>query len=831
MEYSIINPASQNELSIFWRSMNKLGSCILLLVIASVALGQGYPEDFQIETISDELEQPSCIVHSSLGVSYVSDLRGSVWPLIDDQLASEPLVDLTEEVARWKDHGLMSIALHPDFSQNGYLYLFYVVDRHHLIYYGTEEYHPDSNDYVSATIGRLVRYQVDVNNPTSLSSQERFTLIGETKESGIPICATSHGIGDVIFGTDGTLLITVGDSNSPGSLYNGEGDPPEAGYELQAIEDGILRLDENIGSFRAQKINTYCGKILRIDPETGLGLDSNPFFDPSQPDQPISKVWSLGLRNPFRITLVPNTGSTNPEDGNPGDILFGDVGDWIWEEINLANSPGQNFGWPIYHGPETYYYFVDLFTPDVTRPLPEGCPQEYLFFQDAIVDPSPQHNEEWESPCEGTLSPLDYHLFVHERPILSYRNWLVGPPAITAVSDFDNEGNPSYTSISELDIEGNDDFIGAASIGGAYYQGGAFPTEYYGAYFQTDYIQWLRVFHFDEFGEIEKIELWDESIGSIVYTSFNPYNESIYLCGIFPGAIKKITYGGNLRPIIEMTPDTVYGAGPLDVEFDASNSYDPEETELTFNWDFGDGIAAVGPNVSHVFTAPDMGPISYTVSLTVTDADGKINTANALISLNNTPPQASITSFEDGDFYSINEVTQLGLNGEFIDSESDLSELDIRWRVFLHHNTHFHLEETFFTQDASASIEPLGCREEEYWYRIELSVSDPQGLRTVVEQEIFPNCNSDQEYSEELTIYPNPVSYNYFMKLPADPGSDISVEYYNTQGKFIQAEVVKYDSAAAAVQLNASQLEQGVYILRIKSANWSKSMRLLVMRD
>jgi len=723
------------------------------------------------------------------------------------------------------------MALHPDFSQNGYLYLFYVVDRHHLLYFGTEEYHPDSNDYVSATIGRLVRYQVDINNPTALASEERFTLIGETKETGIPICATSHGIGDVIFGADGTLLITVGDSNSPGSLYNGEGDPPDSGYELQAIEDGILRPDENIGSFRAQKVNTYCGKILRIDPETGLGIESNPFFDPEQPGEPISKVWSLGLRNPFRITLVPNTGSADPEDGNPGDILFGDVGDWIWEEINLANSPGQNFGWPIYHGPETYYYFVDLYTPDVTRPLPQGCPQDYLYFQDAIVDPSPQHSEVWESPCGGTLSTADYHLFVHERPILSYRNWLVGPPAITAVPDFDSEGNPTYTSISELDIEGNEDFIGAASIGGTFYQGSAFPPEYYGAYLQTDYIQWLKVFHFDEFGEIEKIEHWDDAVGSIVYTSFNPYNEAVYLCGIFPGAIKKITYGGNLRPVINMTPDTVFGSSPLEVTFNASDSYDPEGTDLIFEWDFGDGESGVGPTLNHVFTAPDEQPVSFEVILTVTDADGKSSSQNALISLNNTPPEANITSFGDGDLYSITGVTQLNLAADISDLESELAELVIRWRVFLHHNTHFHLEETFFSQEASASIEPLGCREEEYWYRVQLTVTDPHGLQSEIEQEIFPDCNSTQSFSGELKVHPNPASYNYFIDLPSDPGSDISIAFYTPQGKFIHSEISQYEQGATRISLSAAQLPQGMYILQVKAANWSESTRLLVFRN
>jgi len=793
-------------------------------------MAQEYPPDFQIETVVDDLEQPSCIVHSSLGVSYVSDLRGSVWPMIDDQLASQPIIDITEEVGRWSDHGLMSIALHPNFAQNGYLYMLYVVDRHHLLYYGTDEYHADSNEYVNATIGRLVRYQVDTENPTSLASNERFTLIGSTKETGIPICATSHGVGDIIFGTDGTLLVTIGDSNSPSSLYNGEGDPPDSGYELQAMQDGILRPDENIGSFRSQKLNTLCGKILRIDPETGLGISSNPFFDPDEPNKPSSKVWSLGLRNPFRIALVPNTGSSNPNDANPGDIMISDVGDWIWEEINLANAPGQNFGWPIYQGPEEYFLFNTLFTEDIEQPLPVGCPQDYLYFQDAITDPQPNHNETWEIPCNDMATSDDFYLYVHERPILSYRNLVSAPPEIAAIPTFDQGGNPNYTSLSELDIEGNQDFSGAASIGGAFYMGAAFPSEYYAAYFQTDYAQWLRVFHFDELGEISKVEYWDDAIGNIVYTSFNPFNESLYLCGIFPGSIKKITYGGNLKPVIELTPDTVYGVSPVEVSFNASNSYDPEGTDLIFEWNFGDGETGNGPIVNHTFNAPEDDPFVYNVTLTVLDDDGKSSSRNALVSLNNTPPEAIITSFNDGDLYSIEEVSQLNLSADISDLESDLAELVIRWRVFLHHNNHFHLEETFFSEQATASIEPLGCREEEYWYRVQLTVSDPHGLQTIIEKEIFPDCNLNKAFSGELKVYPNPASYNYFIDLPADLGSDISIEVYSILGTFIRSVKSEYESGSTRIQLNAAQLREGMYILQIKSANWSGSVRLLVLR-
>ena len=46
-------------------------------------------------------------------------------------------------------------------------------------------------------------------------------------------------------------------------------------------------------------------KIVRLDPETGDGVPGNPFFDPSNPRSAPSRIWSLGLRNPFGFRFVP----------------------------------------------------------------------------------------------------------------------------------------------------------------------------------------------------------------------------------------------------------------------------------------------------------------------------------------------------------------------------------------------------------------------------------------------------------------------------------------------------------------------------------------------
>ncbi|NEQ25442.1 MAG: PQQ-dependent sugar dehydrogenase, partial [Microcoleus sp. SIO2G3] len=124
--------------------------------------------------------------------------------------------------------------------------------------------------------------------------------------------STSHSIGQLKFGLDGALYVTVGD----GTSYNGV-DPR---------------------STRVQDVDSLSGKLLRIDPLTGRGFSDNPFYNGNL-ESNRSKVWSLGLRNPFRFTIQPSTGA----------LYLGDVGWTTWEEINIATK-GGNFGWPYFEG-------------------------------------------------------------------------------------------------------------------------------------------------------------------------------------------------------------------------------------------------------------------------------------------------------------------------------------------------------------------------------------------------------------------------------------------------------------------------------------------------
>jgi PKD repeat protein len=96
-------------------------------------------------------------------------------------------------------------------------------------------------------------------------------------------------------------------------------------------------------SFRAQRLDEWSGKILRLN-DDGTAPGDNPFDDGTQSIR--SKVWVYGLRNPFRFSVQPGTNV----------VLFGDVGWNTWEEVNRGLA-GANFGWPCYEGnlPEPFF--------------------------------------------------------------------------------------------------------------------------------------------------------------------------------------------------------------------------------------------------------------------------------------------------------------------------------------------------------------------------------------------------------------------------------------------------------------------------------------------
>ena len=121
---------------------------------------------------------------------------------------------------------------------------------------------------------------------------------------------SNHNGGQLLFDRTGKLLVGLGDGGSVG-------DPAD----------------------RAQSLGSDLGKILRIDPSTGQGLPDNPY--------PVnSRVWALGLRNPWRFSFDTN-----------GDLYVGDVGQNKVEEVDVVPprlQRGANYGWSVYEGDQLF---------------------------------------------------------------------------------------------------------------------------------------------------------------------------------------------------------------------------------------------------------------------------------------------------------------------------------------------------------------------------------------------------------------------------------------------------------------------------------------------
>src|SRR3954471_2852879 len=158
MKRSISNRNSSRGLRQRRLQLAGLGILVMGLLYSCRAQSASLPAGFSEQTIGGTWNEAVGLLFEDNGRMYVWERAGRVWIIENGVKASTPLIDLNDEVGGWRDFGLLGFALDPNFRQNGYIYLLYVVDRHYLLNFGTPSYNPASNQYFAATIGRITRY-------------------------------------------------------------------------------------------------------------------------------------------------------------------------------------------------------------------------------------------------------------------------------------------------------------------------------------------------------------------------------------------------------------------------------------------------------------------------------------------------------------------------------------------------------------------------------------------------------------------------------------------------------------------------------------------------
>ena len=700
---------------------------------------QTVPSGFSDALVIGGWSEPVGATWDANGRMYVWEKRGIVWIVQNGVRLTTPLIDISAEVGNWRDHGLLGFTLDPNFLSNGRIYLMYAVDRHHLINFGTGAYSATTNQYFAATIMRITRYTATGPGLATADPASRFVLVGETPQTGVPMLHESHSTGSLMFGTDGTLLATTGDGASYNLVDAGSSSDT---YWSQALTDGIIRPAENVGAFRSQLVNCLNGKVLRLDPNTGNGVASNPWFDPAQPRAPRSRVWALGLRNPYRCTLKPGSGSTDPAAGDPGTIFIGDVQWNTWEDLNVCTEGGQNFGWPLFEGmdPLNGYMNVPTYNQDAPNPLVGvNCTDAYFRFQDLCKQESPIHLNAHPNPCDAAQQvPLSIPTFHHVRPAIDWRH---GDQS--RCGGFVNNTAVTY----DLDVVGSPvpgpRFGGFAAIAGPWMAGQNLPAGYQNSTFHGDYAGgWIRRFMFDAQDRPVSVHDFATGLGAVTWIGAGP-DGCIWYISYSSNAVRRICYtlAVNLPPVAVATQSVQFGPGPLSVTFNGSGSSDPENGPLTYAWNFGDGSpvsTAVSP--THVFTAPPGVPTTYTVTLTVTDNNGQSNQTQLIVSVNNTPPVVNITSIPADGYYPVGVDTTYQLVAAVSDAEHGPGALTYAWRTTLYHNTHNHPEGEDNNVTTSTIISGVGCDGETYYYIISLRVTDAGGLSTTVQRRLDPRC-------------------------------------------------------------------------------------------
>ncbi|MCH8242398.1 MAG: PQQ-dependent sugar dehydrogenase [Planctomycetes bacterium] len=327
-------------------SVNRILLTVVLIsgVFAVVPADAG-PIPINLEVVADGLTAPVFLTHAGDGSGrlFIVDQPGQIRIVKNGVLLPAPFLDITSKTvalnAFFDERGLLGLAFHPDYANNGRFFIRYSKPR---VGDPAEPCADPDGFIVGCHEAILAEYNVGGD-----TASDEAILASEIILYRVDEPQFNHNSGQVAFGPDGLLYWTLGDG---GGAHDGLADvPPSHG------PDG-----------NAQNVDTVLGSLLRIDVDSPPGPGLNYAIPPGNPfagGGGVPEIYAYGLRNPYRFSF-------DDGPGGDGSIYVADVGQNLFEEVNIvpvAAAPGLlNYGWVIREG----FSCFDPFNP--TSP-PANC--------------------------------------------------------------------------------------------------------------------------------------------------------------------------------------------------------------------------------------------------------------------------------------------------------------------------------------------------------------------------------------------------------------------------------------------------------------------------
>jgi len=268
------------------------------------------PTDFlSLTPVASELTSPVGMTHAgdASGRLFIVEQQGRIriYDTVTGMLQVTPFLDIQDEVFSLSDsgggneQGLLGLAFHPDYENNGRFFVNYTIrtmgGQYHTV---------------------VAEFAVSGDPNLALETGE---VIMEFEQE-----ARNHNGGDMHFGPDGYLYIASGDGGGGDDQYDNAQD-------IDTLRGAILRIDVDTVAPGGAEL---CSLV------TAYGIPPNNAFPGA--DDGCDEILHIGLRNPWRFSF----------DALSGNLLIADVGQNDWEEINrvAGGASGLNFGWPCREG-------------------------------------------------------------------------------------------------------------------------------------------------------------------------------------------------------------------------------------------------------------------------------------------------------------------------------------------------------------------------------------------------------------------------------------------------------------------------------------------------